>query len=405
MPPPPIEQVAFLRSHEIADFDPGCLCLLGEERVSPPEWRREIALYSDYILHPSRLAKELEPASARVQSREEGERAWERAMELSSEVPLKVPCAEKAAAAAMAQDSWISFGRHAATLHVNPGFAAGKAGHLSMGQFENRHHERMGKGQIPVVTVDHLEFCLSVFRSLCMLPVWLHRPRLQLIKHCETVEHTDRQRGDTISACKFAERDRCALLFRLDVFMCVSLCRYRGVLVLPMSMHPDPEAKEPRVKVYLWDIEGRAKEAFLPATVLDGPDWESVGMLERMATGLDGERVVSGERYDSLRPEGGAARSCDLSELTPAACIEQAGRNPFPDFGSKWVCVGWDGRWFGFYGWMLIHVFVGDGSVTRVHVYSRQFEENPTCATASRGGANLYNVSRVELRDMFLTMD
>ena len=248
MPPPPIEQVAFLRSHEIADFDPGCLCLLGEERVSPPEWRREIALYSDYILHPSRLAKELEPASARVQSREEGERAWERAMELSSEVPLKVPCAEKAAAAAMAQDSWISFGRHAATLHVNPGFAAGKAGHLSMGQFENRHHERMGKGQIPVVTVDHLEFCLSVFRSLCMLPVWLHRPRLQLIKHCETVEHTDRQRGDTISACKFAERDRCALLFRLDVFMCVSLCRYRGVLVLPMSMHPDPEAKEPRVK-------------------------------------------------------------------------------------------------------------------------------------------------------------
>ena len=79
-------------------------------------------------------------------------------------------------------------------------------------------------------------------------------------------------------------------------------------------------------------------------------------MLERMATGLDGERVVSGERYDSLRPEGGAARSCDLSELTPAACIEQAGRNPFPDFGSKWVCVGWDGRWFGFYGWMLIHL-------------------------------------------------
>ena len=159
------------------------------------------------------------------------------------------------------------------------------------------------------------------------------------------------------------------------------------------------------MKVYLWDCEGVARQAFLPASVMDSEcDWQSVGMLEVMVTGLHDGAVMCGPREDSMRPGSCASRSHELFRVTPAECVQQAARNPFPVFQSKWVCVGWDGRWVGFYGWMLIHVFVGDGGVPRVHVYSRQFEENPTCATAKRGEAMLYGIEAGELAGKFMTL-
>ena len=387
LPPPEKEEVVMLSTGDIRGYDPGGLCLIGEDRRPPIKWTVGGGV-AQYVLSPARLAKELRGAALRVDGKA-GEAAWAAAQGLSEEVKLKLPCEEKASASAQAEDSWISFGRHSATLGVHSGYPHGEAGHLSLGQYENAHHES-SSGHVPEITVQYLQFVLCVFRSLYLWPCMLVRPRCQLIRYADTVEHTDRQRGETVSAVRFFEFGRSALLVRLDMFMCVSLCLYRGVYVLPMSMHPDPERVMPQLKVYLWDAHGVARQAFLPASVLDDGDLVRVGMLECVAYGLTRGCVMCSRREDSQRPGMGAKVSEELSVLTPAECIEQAGRNPFPVFRHKWACIGWDGRWNGFYGWMLIHVFVGDGRVPRVHVYSRHFEENPTCATCKREPVRLY---------------
>ena len=86
---------------------------------------------------------------------------------------------------------------------------------------------------------------------------------------------------------------------------------------------------------------------------------------------------------DSLRDKQ-RHRNCGQKELG-IDWVEQNLREISPPVPPvKWVCLGWDGRWFGLRGWMLVHVLVGDGSVGRVHLYSRMGEENPTCATAKR---------------------
>ena len=398
LPPPPIEEVVMLSSCGMRRYDPGGLCLIGES-VSG---LCHVGVMSVHVLELGHLAKELRPAASRLQTQQEGEAAWEAAMCSSRLVKLKVPCEEKGSALAQADDSWISFGRHAATLCVHAGLEAGEAGHLSLGQYENSHHESSA-GQVPEITMEHLSFVLSVFQSLYLWPCKLVRPRCQLIRYADTVEHTDRQRGETVSAVRFFEFGQAALLVRLDTFMCVSLCLYRGVYVLPVSLHPDPDRVMPRLKVYLWDRHSVARQAFLPASVLDRPDeWQRVGLLERIVYGLTDGHVMCSCREDSARPGMGARQSSELAVLTVAECVQQADRNPFPRFPHKWACIGWDARWNGFYGWMLIHVFVGDGRIPRVHVYSRQFEENPTCATCKRDPVLLYGVGVEMLRSQYL---
>ena len=397
---PNVEECVMLSSCQIAVYDPGGLVLIGEEPRPARYWSSPYMSNgtAESVLSERRLARELRPAAARLVSG--GDKEWARAVSLSKCVRLKLPCEEKLAC--IAGDSWVSFGRHAGTLSVHVGHEMGHAGHLSLGQYENVHHESLCS-QVPEITLQHLDFVLSVFRSLWLWPCQLVRPRCQLIRCADTVEHTDRQRGETVSAVRFFEFGVCALFVRLDTFMCVSLCKYRGVYVVPMSLHPDPNRVMPDLKVYVWDLFGVAHQGFLPASVLDGPEWERVGMLEKVVYGLDKGCVMCSDREDSKRPGMGAKCSSELSVLTVADCILQAGRNPFPVFPHKWACIGWDARWNGFYGCMLIHVFAGDGSVPRVHVYSRNFGENPTCATSRRTPVKLFDVPCSELRSLYVT--
>ena len=157
--------------------------------------------------------------------------------------------------------------------------------------------------------------------------------------------------------------------------------------------------------VYCWDTLGIAHEALVPYSALDTNEWEARGMLDVVVTGLrvkDGAcAVVGGPRADSTRPGMGATTNAALNTLTPAEAICMARRNPHPTFSHKWVCLGWDGRWNGIYGWMLIHAFAGDGAVLRFHVYSRVLTEHPSAATVVRQQQVLDRPDR-ELSCMYL---
>merc|ERR1712196_107038 len=128
-------------------------------------------------------------------------------------------------------------------------------------------------------------------------------------------EHSDRQRGDTVSGFRFASFGTAALLVRTDKLMCVSLCRYRSVLVLPVTMrstHP------PSILVYTWDRLGNAVEALLPYAAVDSPNWSRLGLLDVVVTGLKNGVVLCGRRADSKRPGMGTAKNAELTALSPS---------------------------------------------------------------------------------------
>ena len=90
--------------------------------------------------------------------------------------------------------------------------------------------------------------------------------------------------------------------------------------------------------------------------------------------------------------------------LRPSDAFEQAKRNSFPAFPAKWIGVGWDGQWAGLFGWMMIHVLVGDGCVGRVHMYSRMVDESPVSVTRKRAQMSEEEVYLVE-HDLMLAND
>ena len=276
-PVPPAESVCMLPSCELREFDPGELLVVGEMHGCARGWAQR----KPDVLHKPTLAVELLPVAHRVANAATAEEAWQRALSLAEGVKLKAPKVE--VLKACEGDSTVIYGRHSRTLRVHDGHAKGWAGHLSFGQFENGHAESRAR-MCPRSTMDNIEMVRSVFISLAPMPILLQRPRAQLIRECSTVEHSDRQRGDTVSAFRFAKMGIAALLVRTDILMCVSVCRYRGKLVIPMCMR---STTPPCVLVYTWDEDYIASEALVPYAALDTEEWQRVGMLEVVATGLD----------------------------------------------------------------------------------------------------------------------
>ena len=384
---PAVTEVLMLSSIELKHYDPGELLFVGESRGAACSWRCAMP----HVLHLARLAKELQPASERLGDAAAAELQWKEAVRLSEVVRLKSPGSDTMRM--IDSDSTLNYGRHSRTLRVHEGHPPGQAGHFPFGQYENVHHETRTQ-MVPSETRAHLDMVLAVFMSLAPLPLVLIRPRCQLIRNCSTVEHSDRQRGDTVSGFRFDSFGIAALLVRTDIFMCVSLCKYRGILVIPMCMR---STSPPEVVVYCWDMHtGEAREGLVPYSALETDEWERIGMLDCVVFGLDDGWVMTAERADSERPGMGARRACDLKQLTPGEAMVMARQNPHPTFSHKWVCIGWDARWNGLYGWMLVHAFAGDGSVLRFHVYSRSFEEHPSCATVNR---RQYDLSTADVQE------
>ena len=73
-------------------------------------------------------------------------------------------------------------------------------------------------------------------------------------------------------------------------------------------------------------------------------DWQRGGMLEVMVKGRHDGAVMGGPREDSMRPGSCASRSHELFSVTPAECVQQAARNPFPVFQRRREGDGWAGR-------------------------------------------------------------
>ena len=141
-----------------------------------------------------------------------------------------------------------------------------------------------------------------------------------------------------------------------------------------------------------------------PTVKLKAPCAESESELREKLS--DDSFVSFGRHAGTLRvhADGPRGQAGHLSALRPADCLRYAKRNPFPVFPHKWACIGWDGWWNAFFGWMLIHVFAGDGSVFRVHVYSREFDENPTNATYKRDAVELYEIESHLLAERYIAM-
>lgn len=105
------------------------------------------------------------------------------------------------------------------------------------------------------------------------------------------------------------------------------------------------------------------------------------------------------ERYDETHLRS----TVDAEPLLPSEAFAQAKRNPLPTFPAKWIGLGWDGQWAGLYGWMMIHALVGDGSVGRVHMYSRMVDESPVSVTRKR--ARLREEDVLGVHDLMLAND
>ena len=151
----------------------------------------------------------------------------------------------------------------------------------------------------------------------------------------------------------------------------------RGILAVPVSLHPPLNASaDPVIRVYIWDLDGVACQAIVPYSMLDSKEWVRVGMLEGIVCGLRQGKV--------LFSRAGVVRTDDCEVLTADGAIEMALRRACPVFPAKWIGIGWDGRWAGFYGFAMIHALAGDGRVGRVHMYSREMEEHPSSFSAAR---------------------
>ena len=298
----------------------------------------------------------------------------------------------------MQRDCKASYGRHGNTVRPHKDGPARRTGYQSWGQFENIHHERASQ-QVTDLTKEHLHAIISVFQSLACVPVTLYRPRGQHLAYCDTSEHNDRQRGDTLSLFRFRSPHRAALLIRTDIFLYISLVSYRGIALLPISVHPPTrDGCSPILRVYVWTTNGTAREGVLPYSILECHEWRVIGLLDVIVCGLDKGQVLCSPRFDQNSYSATACRSAkDCRVLTPSEAMEMARGNPPPSSPSKWIALGWDGNWAGLYGWMLVHVLIGDGTVGRVHLYSRMVEEHPTRATAVRDQSDLQCVNLEDL--------
>ena len=120
-------------------------------------------------------------------------------------------------------------------------------------------------------------------------------PRGQNIANCDTCEHNDRQRGDTMSLFRWLEPERACLLIRTDVLFYVSLVTLHGVSFLPICVHPPTRAgDEPMLLGYVWQTDGRARELLIKYSLIDSPAWRSVGLLDVVVCGIrDGKVRVS----------------------------------------------------------------------------------------------------------------
>ena len=283
-------------------------------------------------------------------------------------------------------DSTASYGRHGNTLRPHRDGPEGRTGYAGWGQYENYHAE-VGHGRgVTQATLDNIEMVKACLLSASILPAVLYRPRGQSIANCDTSEHNDRQRGDTISLFRWLEPERACLLIRTDVLFYISLVTFHGVSFLPICVHPPTRAgEEPKVMGYVWESSGRARELVINYSSIDTDAWQTVGQLEVLVCGIRDGQVLCCPRLDSDRYNETHLRSTvDAVPLSPGDAYAQAKCNPMPSFPAKWIGMGWDGEWGGLYGWAMIHALVGDGAVERVHLYTRMVDKCPVSVTRTR---------------------
>jgi len=116
--------------------------------------------------------------------------------------------------------------------------------------------------------------------------------------YCDTCEHNDRQRGDTMSLFRWLKSGRACLLIRTDVLFYVSLVTFHGVSFLPICVHPPTQAgAEPMLLGYVWQTDGRAREIVIKYSSIDSPAWRPVGLLDVVVCGIrEGQVCASAER-------------------------------------------------------------------------------------------------------------
>ena len=90
-------------------------------------------------------------------------------------------------------------------------------------------------------------------------------------------------------------------------FFYISVVSFRGVMLLPICIHPPTLAgTSAAVKAYLWSVDdatGRrvARETVLPNEETFSSEWQTVGMLEVVVCGLKDGEVLCRPRFDPDR--------------------------------------------------------------------------------------------------------
>ena len=254
---------------------------------------KEAVATSAPFLYPGTLARELRPAAERLSSTAEAEEQWAFFVSRFFHMRLSA-CADRQK---MRTDSAASYGRHGNTLSPHENGPEGRTGYAGWGQYENAHAEvHHGRG-VTSDTLAHLEMVTACLKSASLLAVTMYRPRGQNIAHCDTCEHNDRQRGDTLSLFRWLEPARACLLIRTDVLFYVSLVAFHGVSFLPICVHPPTQAgAEPMLLGYVWETDGRAREIVIKYSSIDSPAWRTVGMLDVVVCGIRDGQVRASAR-------------------------------------------------------------------------------------------------------------
>jgi hypothetical protein len=156
----------------------------------------------------------------------------------------------------MRTDATASYGRHGNTLSPHEHGPEGRTGYAGWGQYENGHLEVYHGRGVTLDTLDHMEAVTACLRSASVLAVTMYRPRGQNIAYCDTCEHNDRQRGDTMSLFRWLKSGRACLLIRTDVLFYVSLVTFHGVSFLPICVHPPTQAGADSVSWWCHHMSG-----------------------------------------------------------------------------------------------------------------------------------------------------
>lgn len=144
---------------------------------------------------------------------------------------------------------------------------------------------------------------------------------------------------------------------------------------------------------FAWYTDGRAVKVVMTVEVLESEDWVELGMLPGVVAGICEGTVRMYPRLDTTSTDTLKATyhwaATPATALTATEALRYALTSPRVPPPRRYVCIGWDGQWFGFTGWGLQHHLVGDAWTWRVHLYSRMVTENPSCATANRSSVFL----------------